>query len=148
MWQTMAKIINECNLDKVRGICIVSTGYVQLPEPYKCPDQNRITFFVEKKNFSAGKLYNNLTEAHNTLKGVIEKYNIEFTRHHKINSYVSSKVIMENSSYTLYPNHTICILRPTRDGTQWRWHTWLWHMISLSTVYQIDTSSHHERTTL
>ena len=100
------------------------------------------------KNFSAGKLYNNLTESHNTLKGVIEKYNIEFTRHHKINSYVSSKVIMENSSHTFYPNHTICIVRPSRDGTRWRQHTWLWHISRLSTVCQIDTSSHHERTIL
>jgi hypothetical protein len=100
-----------------------------------------------KINFSAGKLYNNLTEAHNTLKGVIDKYNIEFTRHHKINSYVSSKVIMENSSHTFYLNHTICIVRPSRDGTQWGWHTWLWHMIR-STACQIDTSSHHERTIL
>ena len=101
-----------------------------------------------KINFSAGKLYNNLTEAYNTLKGVIEKYNIEFTRHHKINSYVSSKVIMENSSHTFYPNHTICVVRPSIDCTWWRQHTWLWHMSRLSTVCQIDNSSHHERTIL
>ena len=29
--ETMRKIINECNLDKVQGICIVSTDYVQSP---------------------------------------------------------------------------------------------------------------------
>ena len=44
---TMPKIINECNLDMVRGIYIVSTAYVQPPEPYKCPNQNRIPFFLE-----------------------------------------------------------------------------------------------------
>ena len=29
--ETMRKIINECNLDKVQGIYIVSTDYVQSP---------------------------------------------------------------------------------------------------------------------
>ena len=43
---TMRKIIDEFNLDKVQGIWIVSTPYVQPPEPYKCPDQNCIPFFL------------------------------------------------------------------------------------------------------
>ena len=69
------------------------------------------------KHFSAGKLYNNITEGHTTWKAVIEKYNSALTRHHKIN-YTSSKVIMENAMHKLYPNHTICIVRPSRDRTQ------------------------------
>lgn len=117
---TMRKIIDQCNLDKVRGICIVSTAYVQPPEPYKCPDQNRIPFFLEK-HFSAGKLYNDLTEGRTTWKEVIEKYDRELTRHHKTNCYASSKVIMENAMHEFYPNHPICIVRPSivapsRDG--------------------------------
>ena len=44
---TMPKIIDEYNLDMVWGIYIVSTSYVQPPEPCKCPDQNLILFFFE-----------------------------------------------------------------------------------------------------
>ena len=44
---TMPNIIDECDLDMVRGIYIVSTSYVQPPEPYKCPDHNLIIFFFE-----------------------------------------------------------------------------------------------------
>ena len=68
-------------------------------------------------NFSAGKLYNNLTEARTTLKAVVETYDSELTRHHEINSYASSKVIVDNASHKCYPNYTICIVRPIRDGT-------------------------------
>ena len=39
---TMRKIIDEFNLDMVQGICIVSTCYVQQPEPYKCTNHNHI----------------------------------------------------------------------------------------------------------
>ena len=78
----------------------------------------RILFpFFWKKNFSAGNLYNNLTEARTTLKVVIEKYNSQLTRHHKINSYAFSKVVMDNAMQKNYPNHTICIVRPSRGGT-------------------------------
>ena len=44
---TMPKNINECNLYIIWCIYIVSTSYVQPPEPYKCPDQNCIPFFLE-----------------------------------------------------------------------------------------------------
>jgi hypothetical protein len=44
---TMPNIIDECNLDMVQGIYIVSTSYLQPPEPYKCPDQNIGLFFFE-----------------------------------------------------------------------------------------------------
>ena len=69
---TMRKIINEYSFVKVWGICIVSAFYVQPPDPYKCLDQNCIPFFLEKY-FSAGKLYDNLTEVHTTWKVVMEK---------------------------------------------------------------------------
>ena len=44
---TMPKIIYEFTLDMVQGIYIVSTAYVQPLEPYKCPNHNRIPFFLE-----------------------------------------------------------------------------------------------------
>ena len=112
---TMRNNIDECNFVKVQGICIVSAVYVQPPDPYKCPNQNRIPLFLEK-HFSAGKLYNNSTEGHTTQKVVIDKKDSEFTRHHKINIYASSKVITENDMHKFYPNHTI--VRPSRDQTQ------------------------------
>ena len=62
---TMPKIINECNLDMVQGIYIVSTAYVQPSEPYKCPNHYRIPFFLEE-HISAGKLYNDLIVGHTT----------------------------------------------------------------------------------
>jgi hypothetical protein len=63
--ETMPKIINECNLDMVQGIYIVSTAYVQPSEPYKCPNHYRIPFFLEE-HISAGKLYNDLIVGHTT----------------------------------------------------------------------------------
>ena len=80
----MRKIINEFNLDKVQGIYIVSTDYVQSTEPYKRPHQNQIPLFLDKR-FSSRKLQNDLTEFHTTWKEVIEKYESKLTRHHKIN---------------------------------------------------------------
>ena len=64
---TLRQIIDDCDLEKVRDICIVSTAFVQPPKLYKCPDQNCIPFFLEK-HFSAGKLYNDLMERNNIWK--------------------------------------------------------------------------------
>ena len=58
------------------------------------------------------------TQGHHTWKAVIEKHNRELTRYHKTNCYASSTVIMENTMHKFYPNHPICIVRPSRDGTQ------------------------------
>ena len=76
---------------------------------------------IWEKHFSAGKLYNDLTQGHNTWKSVIEKYNRDLTGYHKTNCYASSTVIMENNMHTFYPNHPIYIVRPSKDGTQQRW---------------------------
>ena len=78
---TMHNIIYEWNFVKVWGICIVSKDYIQPQEPYNCPDHNRIPSFFEN-HFSAGKLYNNLTDGYTTWKAVIEKYDRELTRYH------------------------------------------------------------------
>lgn len=116
------RILDQCEQVKhLRGICLVSTSYVQNPLPYKRPDGNRIPFAL-REHTSATALYESLVEGSLSWEQVKEKYNNELSDHHKINCYAFSKHIMEHLVHEKYPNLPICINRPSivapsRDGT-------------------------------
>lgn len=115
-------ILDQCeHAQHLRGICLVSTSYVQNPLPYKRPEGNRIPF-VLREHTSATALYESLVGGSQSWEQVKKKYNNDLSDHHKINCYAFSKHIMEHLVHEKYPNLPISVNRPSivapsRDGT-------------------------------
>ena len=116
------RILDQCeHAQHLRGICLVSTSYVQNPLPYKRPDGNRIPF-VLREHTSATELYESLVGGSLSWEQVKEKYDSDLSDHHKINCYAFSKHIMEHLVHEKYPHLPISVNRPSivapsRDGS-------------------------------
>jgi nucleoside-diphosphate-sugar epimerase len=118
----IVKLLDQCQqAPNVRGICLVSTAYVQNPLPYKRPNGNRIPF-VLREHTSASKIYNDMMNGTLSWEQVKEQYSQELSDHHKNNCYAFSKHILEHLVHEQYPSLPICVVRPSivapsRDGT-------------------------------
>lgn len=116
------RILDQCeHAQHLRGVCLVSTSYVQNPLPYKRLEGNRIPF-VLRAHTSATALYESLVGGSQSWEQVKEKYSSELSDHHKINCYAFSKHILEHLVHEKYPNLPICVNRPSivapsRDGS-------------------------------